>query len=409
MKSPNSMTRRTVLVATCALVTSPMVTTQPASAAEKVKIGLSVQLDLQIGRDGRDGLNLAIKDINKQGGILGRQVEAVVVDETASPESAANSVRKLLFDDKVEALFYGTSSGNVLASLPAVADAEKVAFIVGAASPAIMQKVADDYDTYKYLFRLSINSDHQAKEMVAFVKDVVVGQLGRKKIAILADNSKWAQEVTAALQANAAGIGATVAAVETVAPDTLDYTTPLARIAASGAEFMITVLTYAKSDVLAKEFHDTKFPMLYGGMDSQAMDNGFFGRVNGKNVSEITAVFGGRFPITDKTLPYFDAFHKEYGRDPGYQSWFLDSALRVYKQAVEAAGSFDADKVIKQLEKISYTGPGGTIQWDERHEIRYGAGLSRWYFTQWMPDGSRSPVYPSELRTKDIIKPAWQK
>lgn len=395
--------------ATSTIAASLALVATSACAKENLKVGLSVQLDLQIGRDGRDGLNLAIKEINEQGGILGRQIESVVADETPSPEGAVNSVRKLLSDDKVDVLFCGTSSGNVLAELPTIADAQKVTFLTGASSPAIMQKVADDYDTYKYLFRLSINSDMQAKEMITFVKDVVVGQLGKKKIAILADNSKWAQEVAAAIQRGAPDIGVAIADVETVAPDTLDYTTPLARVAASGAEFMVPILTYAKSDVLAKEFHDTKFPMLYGGMDSQAMDDGFFSRVNGANVSEITAVFGGRFPITDKTLPYFAAFKKEYGRDPGYQAWFLDTALRVYKQAVEAAGTFNPDKVIPQLEKTTYTNPGGTLAWDARHEVSYGPDFSHWYFTQWMPDGSRNPVYPTKLRTKDIIRPDWQK
>lgn len=393
----------------CALAMPFAAAPGTAFAQDKLKVGLSVQLDLQIGRDGRDGLNLAIKEINKEGGILGRQVEAVIVDETPSPESAANSVRKLLFDDHVEVLFAGTSSGNILASLPSIADAQKVTFVVGAASPSIFEKVAEDYDTYKYLFRMTINSNYQSQEILAFVRDIVVGEMGKKNIAILADNSKWAQEVAASLKKEAPTLGATIAAVETVAPDTLDYTTPLARIASSGAEFVVTILTYAKSDVLAKEYHDSKFPLLYGGMDSQAMDNGFFNRVNGKNIGQISIVYGGRFPITEKTLPYHDAFKAEYGRDPGYQAWVLDSAIRVYKQAVEAAGTFESDKVIPEIEKVSFVHAGGKLEWDERHEVRYGPGLSQWYFAQWQPDGSRNVIYPKALRANEIITPEWQK
>ena len=392
-----------------ALTASLAIAPHAAFAEDVLKVGLSVQLDLQQGRDGRDGLQLAIKEINKEGGILGRKVVADIVDETSAPEAAVNSVRKLLDDDKVDVLFCGTSSGNVFAELPSIADAQKVTFIVGAASPEITAKVADDYSTYKYLFKMNLNSNDQSQAMLDFVKNVVIDQLGKKKIAILADNSKWAQEETAKLKGSIGSYGGTVTDVEVVAPDTQDFTAPLSRIVSSGAQFVVSVLVYAKSDVLAKAYHDTKFPLLYGGMDGPAMDDAFFKRVNGANVGQITAVYGGRAPLTAKTLSYFDAFKKEYGRDPGYEAWTLDSALHIYKHAVETAKSFDSDKVIPEIEKLTYVSPGGTLQWDKRHEVRYGPDLMSMFFNQWMPDGSRNFVYPSKLRTKDIIKPDWQK
>lgn len=404
------ITRRHFGIGVAALLAA-LKTLSRAEAQEKkpIKIGMATILGLELGKDARDGLALAVKSINAEGGILGRKIETVVIDETFSPEGAKNAITKLIDDEKVELLIGNVSSGNYLASLPVIADAQIISLISAAAASEITAKVKEDYDTYKYIFRLTINADRQARAMLDFVKNMVVGEMGYKKLAILADNSKWAQEVIKVVRANVGTMGAEVVAVEVITPDALDYATPLSRIRSSGAEFVVGVLTYAKSDVLAKQYYDSKFPLLYGGMDSQSMDDTFFKRVDGKNVGEITSIYGARIPITPKTIPYYEKFEAAYGRTPGYQAWTVENGLRIYKEAVERAGSFDTKKVIPELEKTRYEGVDGIVEFDEMHDAKDGEGRVGWLFGQWRPDGTRSVIYPKRLRSAEVFRPDWQK
>ena len=114
----------------------------PASAQGEppIKVGVSTAVQLQIGRDTRDGAQLAIDEINAKGGLLGRKLAMVVADETEDPEKGISAIKKLTADEKVDAIVGGYTSGVVLAQLPHIAAAKTVYINVGAASPAINRR-----------------------------------------------------------------------------------------------------------------------------------------------------------------------------------------------------------------------------------------------------------------------------
>ena len=84
---------------------------------------------------------------------------------------------------------------------------------------------------------------------------------------MLADNSKWGQEVVRALKSGADSAGAEIKTVEIVTPDSQDFTAALSRIKDSGAKYVITALVYAKTDVLVKQWFSSQYPLMYGEKD----------------------------------------------------------------------------------------------------------------------------------------------
>ena len=93
---------------------------------------------------------------------------------------------------------------------------------------------------------------------------------------------------------------------------------------------LLIILSHAASDVFVKQWYDAKVPVPIGGIDVKSQDADFFKRVGGKAVSEVTTNFVLRKPITEKSIPWWDAFIKKYNRAPVYSAAGAYDAVYVY-------------------------------------------------------------------------------
>jgi len=167
-----------------ALLALPLVLAAFAAGAQEkpIKIGVPTAVQLQVGRDTLTAIKMAVDEINKKGGLLGRKLEYVTADETENPETGISAIKKLVSDEKVDVLIGGYTSGVTLAQLPHIASSKTIYLGVGAASPSITAKVKNDYHNYKYIFRVGpINAAHQARALVDYISHFVIGELGYKK------------------------------------------------------------------------------------------------------------------------------------------------------------------------------------------------------------------------------------
>ncbi|NBX89173.1 MAG: ABC transporter substrate-binding protein, partial [Betaproteobacteria bacterium] len=261
-----------------------------AQTNKPIKIGVPTSLQLQVGRDTITAIKMAVDDINKKGGVLGRKFEFVAADETENPETGISAIKKLTADEKVDLLIGGYTSGVTLAQLPHISAAKTIYLGVGAASPSITAKVKQDYDNYKYIFRVGpINAAHQARSLVDYIANFVIGELGYKNIAIVGENAKWVQDLVPVLAKGAKEVGAELKLTEFFDTQTSDFSPLLAKVKSSGAQYMVVILSHASSDVFAKQWHDAQVPVPYGGIDVKSMDGDFYARIGGKSISEVAA------------------------------------------------------------------------------------------------------------------------
>ena len=157
------------------------------SSSKEIKIGLLNEMtggNATIGTAAANGAKLAIKEINANGGLLGKQIKAVVADNKSEPSESANAMTKLLTQDNVIAVTGTFSSSNAIAAA-SVAEANKKPYLVaGATNP----KVTVDEKTKtvkKYIYRVCFIDPFQGTVAANFAsKDLKV-----KKAAMLVDNS----------------------------------------------------------------------------------------------------------------------------------------------------------------------------------------------------------------------------
>ena len=71
-----------------------------------------------------NGINLAIKQTNEQGGVLGKQIKLIIADNKSEPSESANAITKLIKNDNVKLVFGSVASSNVLATVQIAHDSK---------------------------------------------------------------------------------------------------------------------------------------------------------------------------------------------------------------------------------------------------------------------------------------------
>lgn len=166
---------------------------------EKVVIGVLAPLSLPEGSAQEKAARIAVEEINSKGGILGYKVELVVGDDKLDPTVGSAEFRRLATIEKADVIIGGFSSGVMLATMEVMAET-KTLFLTDASSPSHSAKVAENYEKYKYWFRLQNNATTFAYDIADMVKMLRENGYEVKKVYIIRDEHIWAEDVVKALK-----------------------------------------------------------------------------------------------------------------------------------------------------------------------------------------------------------------
>ena len=159
-----------------------LVTAGLAFGADPIKIGSVLRLSVgaEHGIPSKRGVEMAVAEVNKAGGINGRQVEVIFEDEKDSPAAAVNAVQKLINVDKVVAIVGPMTSGDMMAAGKIADDAKVVTISPTATTPKLSGYGAS-------LFRGCSRIDKQAQVLT----DYVVKTWNPKTVAIFFSNEPY--------------------------------------------------------------------------------------------------------------------------------------------------------------------------------------------------------------------------
>ena len=323
-------------------------------AADPIKIGVTGPFtggSAPMGVSMRDGVKLAISEINAQGGVLGRKLEAVERDDEAKNERGVQVAQELINKEKVAATVGFINTGVALASQRFYQEA-KIPVINNVATGSVITKQFADQPE-NYVFRTSANDSIQSSMIV----DEAITKRKMKKVAILADSTNYGQLGREDLEKALEKKGIKAVAVEKYNIKDVDMTPQLLKAKQAGAE---AVLTYGIGPELAQiangmEKLNWKVPMI----GSWTLSMGNFVDNAGKNGDG--ALMPQTFiqdPNTPKRKTFIDNYIKTYkptnDRMPspvsaaqGYDSIYLLAA------AFKQAGSTEGPKVRAALENLN--------------------------------------------------------
>lgn len=325
-----------------------------AIAAEPIKIGLSGPFtggSSPMGASMRDGVKLAATEINKKGGVLGRQIQLIERDDEAKNERGVQVAQELINKEHVIATLGYINTGVSLASQRFYQEA-KIPVLNNVATGSIVTKqfLPPQYPD-NYVFRTSANDTIQS---ALIVKEAIDTQKFTK-VAILADSTNYGQLGREDLEKALAAKNIKPVAVEKFNIKDVDMTAQLLKAKEAGAQ---AILTYAIGPELAQiangmEKLGWKVPMI----GSWTLSMGNFIDNAGKNSD------GARMPQTfiqepntPKRKAFIEAYQKTYKVDripspvsaaQGYDSMYILAA------AIKQAGGTDGVKIREALENLN--------------------------------------------------------
>lgn len=368
---------RQKLVALAASAAALALAAAPAAAQEKkpVKLGFAYIMSgpaAIYGQFAKQGADMAIEEVNAKGGILGRPVQGFFEDEAGKPDVGIRVVRKLVYDDGVDAVFGLDSSGTAEGVAPIMTELETPLVITHAATPDVTGKKCN-----AWTFRTSLNlpqniamastiaAEGKAKRWTTVGPDYSFGHqsweyfkdyLGKKKQGVtFVDDAEAAFPPT----------------------KTTDFSPYITKVMSSNADGVLVSLWGGNLIDFVK----------------QADQLGLF--KSGKHVlmtlgaaTEVLTTLGGAMPTgqwvgtrywflaSDSPLnkAFVASYHKRYGFYPSYNAHGAYAAVYVYKAAAEKAKSTDKAAVAKALSGLSVDLPLGriTIRAEDHQAVQDG-------------------------------------
>ncbi|WP_028972324.1 ABC transporter substrate-binding protein [Sporomusa ovata] len=337
-----------VAVLTAVLLITGVLAGCGGTSSNEIKIGVLNEMtggNATMGTSSANGAKMAIKEANAKGGVLGKQIKAIVADNKSEPSEAANAMTKLATQDKVVAITGMFASSNAIAA-SSVAEATKIPFLaVGATNP----KVTVDEKTNKvkdYTFRVCFIDPFQGTVGANFV----LNTLQLKKAVILVDNSSDYSKGLAAFFKDAfTKGGGTVLAEEAYLQKDQDFKTILTKVKALNADILYVPGYYEEVGKIVKQAREMGItvPMVGGdGWDSPklveigtaaALDNTYF--TNHYSVDDTSA----------ESKAFVEAYKKEYGQAPDALAVLGYDAANVLIDAIKRANSTEPAKIREAL------------------------------------------------------------
>ena len=332
-----------------------------AMAADPIKIGsvLSVTGPAAfLGDPELKALQLYVADINKKGGVLGRQLELVHYDDGSDANKANGFAKRLLDDDKVDVLIGGTTTGSTMSMVP-LAEKSATPFISLAGAVVIIEPVK------KFVFKTP-HTDRMAAEKV--FEDMK--KRGLTKVALLSETSGFGQSGKKETEAVAGKYGITLVANETYGPKDTDISPQLTKIKNTAGVQAVFVFGLGQGPaIVTKNYKQLGLTLpLY---QSHGVASDEFLKLAG------LAAEGVRLPSPAQLIPeklnakdpqkpvvtaYGQAYKPAYKTDVSTFGGYAYDGLLLAVDAIKRAGGTDKAKVRQALENTKgLVGTSGTF------------------------------------------------
>lgn len=201
----------------CQLVPGQSAASSPGLFSDHILLGLQADLtgNALVGLGGRLGVELAVAEINKHGGVNGRRIDLVPEDSAATSDGGVLAMRKLIQDDNVFVVINSASSDATLASLN-FAQTAKVPVVVTA---AVDPRVLDPFRRYIFL-GAGVPAGTAAKVYVNYLANT----LKSKNVGMLIPDSAYAQSLKTILTDALPAGGVKIATAQSFTTNDTDFT-----------------------------------------------------------------------------------------------------------------------------------------------------------------------------------------
>ncbi|WP_434515269.1 ABC transporter substrate-binding protein [Dechloromonas sp. ARDL1] len=332
-----------------------------AFAADPIKVGsvLSVTGPAAfLGDPELKTLQQYVDEINKKGGVLGRQLQLVHYDDGSDANKANGFAKRLIDDDKVDVIVGGTTTGATMSMVPLVEKAG-VPFISLAGAVVIIEPVK------KFVFKTP-HTDRMAAEKV--FEDMK--KRGISKVALLSETSGFGQSGKKETEGVAAKYGITLVASETYGPKDTDMSPQLTKIKSTPGVQAVFIFGLGQGPAIATKNYKqlgVTLPLYHAhGVASEEFIKLAGPAAEGVRLPAAALLVADKLPANDPqkkvAVDYTKAFQDKWKTDVSTFGGHAYDGLMIVVDAIKRANSTDKAKVRDAIEATKgYVGTGGVV------------------------------------------------
>ena len=322
---------------------------KPTATSNEIKIGANFELTggvANFGKQTLNGIQMAVKEANAAGGVLGgKKIVLVVADNKSEPAEATNAVTKLITQDKVLAVLGPVTSSNVLATVQ-VAQDNKVAVLT--ATGTNEKITVDNGKVRPFAFRGCFIDPFQGRVMANYASKSV----NAKTAVIYVDSSSdYSKGLSQSFEATFTQNGGKIIGKEAFLQKDQDFKATLTKIKAMNADVIFIPAYYEEVGKIVKQARELGINIPLLGTDG--WDDPKVVEIAGAAALNNT-FFSNHYSSQDKdpnVVKFVEAYKKEYNQEPSALAALGYDAGLMIIDAIKRAGAADSVKIKDALEQ----------------------------------------------------------
>jgi branched-chain amino acid transport system substrate-binding protein len=376
-----------------------------ADSDEPLKIGISLPLTgdfSQPGTAARQGYEIWRDMVNEEGGLLGRDVELVVLDDASDQNQVVADYNRLISRENVD-LLLGTFSS--LLNLPASAVAERNGMVYvepAGGAPEIFER------GFKFLFFAQpATAPHQADIFVDYIESLPENERPATA-AYPTQDDPFTKPVIDTIQSDLEELGVETVYSKVYPPDTTNFDTIGNAISSANPDLVAQGAVFEDGVGLIRSMQKIDYNPKILFQTSAPSNASQYSEAIGVENTEGVFYTVSWSPEADYPLnaEFVTAYDEQFGGEPPEDAADAFATAQVLQAAVEEVGEIDQEAIADYLHNNPVDTILGELSWDET-----GAPQSAFILAQWQ-SGQPEVVLPEEVATVDTIvlpKPDWSK
>ena len=338
-----------------------------AFAADPIKIGMMAEStgpNAEAGINQMNGAKMALEEINKAGGVLGRQLELRIEDNQSTNPGSVLAMSKLTSGTDLTALIGSVRSTQIQAVSPTVLKVG-LPMVIGGTDYGLT------HANNPWIFRARPNDGYSAK----VIADYGVNTLKLKKWAIVHSTDSFGNGGKNILTESLKGMGITPVTVQGFTSNSQDFTPIVLAIKQSGADVISSYIASATDvGIFAKQLRQLGVTAAWVGSPSMATDTAL--KLAGDALYGTYSISDFAIESSAEAKAYAKSYREKYNLEPDlFSSWSYD-AVKLLATAIKSANSTKPDDIKKALHAIKgYKGAEGTYSFDKNGDGLHGYNI----------------------------------
>jgi branched-chain amino acid transport system substrate-binding protein len=376
-----------------------------ADTSKPIVVGISLPLTgdfSQPGGEAKRGYEVWASQVNKAGGILGRQVQLKIVDDASSQDTVVTDYTKLITQDKVD-LLLGTFSSLLNYPASAVAEKNNMVFVEPAGGAPNMFTRG-----FKNLFFAQpATAPHQADVFVDWIKSLPAGQRPATA-AYPTQDDPFAAPVISSMQKQLEAVGVKTVYSSTYPADTTNFQSIASQLAGKKPDLIAQGAVFEDGVGLVRSLKQLNYSPKVMFQTSAPSNAGQYS--SGVGVGSTEGVFytvsWHQDAKTPRNTDFVSGYKAAYqNADPAEDAADAYAAAEVLQAAVTGVGAIDQTKIRDWLHANPVQTILGPLSWKATGEPN-----GKFLLAQWQ-SGKAQVVAPAEAATSKTVvnpKPDWK-